>query len=212
MKKIGIICVLLGTSLTFPGTAAADEVSDWNQLMFQLALAPTATNPLVMGRVTAIVQAAVFDAVNGIEKRYTPVHVWPNPPSGASERAAVVQAAYASLLKLYPTQTLVLQFQRSVSLAGILSSGESSDSIAKGIDWGQKVADGIWAWRGTDGYDPALAPFTGGTEVGQWRPTPPAMLPGAAPQFATMIPWGFSFPFQLRPAGPPALTSAQYAT
>ncbi len=213
MKTIGISCLLLGAALSaFPKIASADEITDWNQIMFQLALAPPATNPLFMTRVAAIVQASVFDAVNGIERRYTPVHVWPSPPSGASERAAAVQAAYASLLKLYPAQNFGLQLKRSVSLAGIQSAGDSSDSIARGIDWGQKVADAIWAWRGTDGFDPAPPPFLGGTDVGQWRPTPPGLLPGAGPQFATMIPWGVSFPFQFRPAGPPALTSAKYAT
>jgi hypothetical protein len=213
MKKIGICYLLLGAAVcALPEIARADEITDWNQLMFQLALAPPATSPLVMTRVAAIVQASVFDAVNGIERRYTPIHVWPAPPSGASARAAAVQAAYASLLKLYPTQSLTMQFQRSLSLAGIQSAGESSESIAKGIEWGQKVAEGIWAWRSTDGFDPAPPPFTGGTDVGKWRPTPPALLPGAGPQFAGMIPWGVSFPFQFRPAGPPALTSAQYAT
>jgi hypothetical protein len=213
MKTIGISCLLLGAALSaLPEIARADEITDWNQFMFQLALAPPATNPLYMTRVAAIVQASVFDAVNGIEKRYTPIHVWPSPPSGASERAAAVQAAYASLLKLYPSQSFGLQLKRSLSLAGVQSAGDSSDSIARGIDWGQKVADGIWAWRSTDGFDPAPPPFLGGSDVGQWRPTPPALVPGLGPQFATMIPWGVSFPFQFRPAGPPKLTSAQYAT
>lgn len=30
-----------------------------------------ATPPIVMGRVAAIVQASVFDAVNGIDRKYT---------------------------------------------------------------------------------------------------------------------------------------------
>ena len=30
------------------------------------------------------------------------------------------------------------------------------------------------------------APYLGGTQAGQWRPTPPAMAPGLAPQLATM--------------------------
>jgi len=45
-----------------------------------------------------------------------------------------------------------------------------------------------------------------------WRPTPPALAPGAGPQFAYMTPWVINTPGQFRPAGPPALTSDRYAT
>lgn len=58
-------------------------------------LAATITPPPTPGatstRGTAIVQAAVFDAINGIERRYTPIHVPPAAPHGASKRAAAVQ-------------------------------------------------------------------------------------------------------------------------
>ena len=49
----------------------ADEVTDWNQVMFRSALMtnPTAS-PLAMSRTAAIVSAAVFDAVNGIDGPY----------------------------------------------------------------------------------------------------------------------------------------------
>jgi hypothetical protein len=56
-------------------TARADEVTDWNQIMFQTALVAK-TSPLDMSRNAAIVQSAVFDAVNGISRRYTPIHVF----------------------------------------------------------------------------------------------------------------------------------------
>jgi hypothetical protein len=194
-------------------TAAwADEVTDWNRIMFEAAHVAPATSPLVMTRVGAIVQASVFDAVNGIERRYAPVHVDPAAPPGASRRAAAVQAAYAALARLYPAQKSALDEKLAASLAAI-SSGpavENSESIARGIDWGQAVADSIWAWRSTDGFTPPPPPFLGGTNVGEWRPTPPGFLPGAGPQFAYMTPWAIDSPSQFRPVGPPALTSAQY--
>src|ERR1700722_17021431 len=50
--------------------AAADEIRDWNQMLLQAMLAnPVTPAPLTM-RVAAIVQASVFDAVNGIDRRY----------------------------------------------------------------------------------------------------------------------------------------------
>jgi hypothetical protein len=122
-----------------------------------------------------------------------------------------VQAAYATLVKLYPAQQSTLDAKRTDSLAGIAAS-ENSQSITRGIQWGQTVADQILAWRATDGFTPPPPPFLGSLDVGKWRPTPPAFLPGAGPQFATMIPWAINSPSQFRPAGPPALTSAQYTT
>src|SRR5262249_45752475 len=84
-------------------TAWADEITDWNQTMLRAALV-AGTSPPVTTRVAAIVQTAVFDAVNGIARRYTPIHVAPAGPSGASRDAAAVQAAYATLVQLYPVQ------------------------------------------------------------------------------------------------------------
>jgi membrane-associated phospholipid phosphatase len=163
--------------------------------------------------VAAIVQASVFDAVNGVERRYAPIHVAPDAPRGASKRAAAVQAAYANLVRLYPTQKSTLDTKLADSLAAIADGEveEHSESIARGVEWGQVVADAIWAWRSTDGFAPPPPPFFGGLAVGEWRPTPPAFLPGAGPQFATMMPWVIESPSQFRPAGPPALASARYA-
>src|SRR5205085_533791 len=54
--------------------------------------------------------------------------------------------------------------------------------------------------------------FIGGTNIGQWRPTPPAFASGAGPQFAYMTPWVIQSQANYVAPGPPALTSAAYAT
>jgi len=191
------------------GTAWADEITDWNQTMLRAALVG-GTSPPVTSRVAAIVQAAVFDAVNGIARRYTPIHVEPAGPAGASREAAAVQAAYATLVQLYPAQKSTLDARLAVSLA-VLGAREDGAAIASGRAWGQTVADAILTWRSTDGFTPAPPAFLGGTAVGEWRPTPPAFASGAVPQFAYMTPWAIAAPSQFRPAGPPALSSARYA-
>jgi hypothetical protein len=214
MKRIGKLGFLLAAlASVITATVRADEVTEWNQIMFKAALQATPpTSPLVMTRNAAIVQASVFDAVNGIERRYSPIHVDAVAPRGASRRAAVVQAAYASLVRLYPSQQSTFDQKRAASLAAIASgvAATNSVSIAKGIAWGQFVADAIRTWRSTDGFSPAPPPFLGGTAIGEWRPTPPAFLPGAGPQFAYMIPWAILSPSQFRPVGPPALESDRY--
>jgi membrane-associated phospholipid phosphatase len=217
-KPKSAVSLAVALVLALAAAGRADEVTDWNQVMFRSALMtnPTAS-PLAMTRTAAIVSAAVFDAVNGIDGPYAPVHVTPAAPAGASRRAAAVQAAYASLLLVLPAATHpslkgALDFERANSLAIISGSRhETATSIADGIAWGQTVAEAIVAWRSSDGFTPAPSPFLGGTDIGEWRPTPPALLPGAGPQFAYMTPWVMAAPSQFRPGGPPPLTSARYA-
>jgi hypothetical protein len=193
----------------------ADEVTDWNQTMLRASLI-AGSSPLAMTRISAIVQSSVFDAVNGIERRYTPIHVPASGPDGASQRAAAVQAAYTALVNLYPTQLATFDARRAVSLSSIAAS-ESAAAIASGITWGEDVATQIWAWRLTDGIVNTTPSWPGNTDIGQWRPTPNAPYPGTSangagyPQFVFMTPWVIASPSLFRPGPPPLLGSARYA-
>lgn len=195
---VAVICV---------AAADADEISDWNGMMLQATLTAPVTPAPVTTRIAAIVQAAVFDAVNGISRRYTAIYVPPAASPGASERAAAVQAAYATLVSLFPNQKAKFDQQRTTSLAAIT---DTQDAVQQGLSWGQSVADQILAWRSQDGFSNALPPYMGGTQPGEWRPTPPAMAPGLAPQLATATPWVIRTQSEFRVTGPPALTSDQY--
>lgn len=209
--RVHLFLLSVAIFLVISSIVRADDITDWNQHMLRAGTVG-GTSPLVMSRVAAIVQASVFDAVNGIDRKYAPVHVPPGGPAGASRRAAVVEAAYTALVALYPAQKTTFDARLAVSLTAIASDpNETSTGIASGIAWGQAAANGILSWRATDGFTPAPPPFLGGTAVGQWRPTPPAFLPGAGPQFAYMTPWVISTPSQFRPNGPPDLTSTRYA-
>src|SRR5262245_49551581 len=105
MSAALVVSVLAGLS-----RIRADEVSEWNQNAFA-AIFRANLSPVVSIRAAAIVQATVFDAVNGVYNRYTPVHVPPAAPNGASARAAVVQAGYGALVHLFPTQKATLDLQ-----------------------------------------------------------------------------------------------------
>jgi len=217
-----LIVALVAAGPAPVSAAAPDTVLEWIGVMNTTVLAG-GTNPLVSTRVVALVSASVFDAVNGIDRRFQPLHVKPAAPHNASERAAAIQAAYVILVDLYPAQAATLKTQHDASLAA-LASTEKAQSIAAGVAWGQTVADAIWAWRLTDGIAPAPPPFLGvqsivGTQaaIGAWRPTPqglPNQLPGvsgAGPQFATMTPWVLTRPSQFRLPPPFALNSPEYA-
>ena len=206
--------LIFAISLCVPSIARADDVTEWNQEMLRAGIVG-GTAAVVMTRVAAIVQASVFDAVNGIDRKYAPVHVAPNAAAGASRRAAAVQAAYSALVALYPAQKSTFDARLVISLAAIASDPhESAASIASGIVWGTTAANGIVTWRSTDGFTPTSTPpdFKGGNALGEWRPTPPAFAFGIHPELATTTPWVLSTPSQFRPNGPPALTSARYAT
>ena len=175
------------------------------------------TPPFFTSRIAAMVSASVFDAVNGIDPRYRPIHVRQNAPHGASQRAAAIQAAYVILADAYPAQSAALTAQRNASL-GTLALTENAKSIDSGVAWGQTVANAIWAWRQTDGFAPPPPPFEGvlgivGTPaaIGYWRPTPPPNAPGAGTQLATMTPWVLVRASQFRLQPPYSLDSPQYA-
>jgi len=212
MKPTGFLFAMAAMAVTFMPSGMADEVTDWNQVFLDAALTAN-TPPYVAPRFAAIVESAVFDAVNGIERRFTPFHVAANGPPGASPRAAAVQAAYETLVSLYPNQKSTFDAKLVQSLAGIASASaaEHSMSIARGIEWGHTVAQSILAWRATDGANAQFPPFLGGTAPGEWRPTPPAFLPGVGFAVAHTTPWVISSASQFRPGPPPDLTSNLYA-
>jgi len=231
MKKILRLTIVLVVLGGFSSSTWADEVTDWNQMLLRVGLV-AGTNSTNISRVAAIVQASVFDAVNGIDHRYTPIHVTASAPGGASRRAAAIQAAYAVLIKFYGTggvfvppaanQQAALDARRRVALTEV-ATDESAASINVGVTWGQTVADAIYLWRSTDGWNTGAPTFTGGTGLGQWRPTlnlPAAgtSTPGVGfPQISNQTPWTMLSPSQFRPPAPyaptvaAALASARYA-
>jgi hypothetical protein len=196
--------------------ARADMVTEWNANAAHATQTGLAATPPLEARAMAIVQAAVYDAVNGIAQEYEPYFVTEQAPPGARPEAAAAQAAYTVLVALLPAQKTNFDAELAVSLAEIPGSQGNSVSIARGLAWGAHVANLILAWRSTDGLTTPLPPYFGGTGPGVWRslPTPTApdgTLPGAFPQFAILTPFAIASPSQFLPGPPPALTTQQYA-
>jgi hypothetical protein len=202
------LTVLFAVSGTPAVAASPDPVLEWIGIMNDTVIAG-GTSPLVTARVAAMVSASVFDAVNGIERRYRPQFVRPDAQHPASQRAAAIQAAYTILLHVYPApaQSANLTAHRNASLGAL---NESALAINNGVAWGQSVADAIWNLRLADGNAPPPPPFLGANVVGVWRPTPPLNASGAAPQYASMTPWVLTRPSQFRLPAPPALDSPDF--
>ena len=208
MRRRLVIAVIAVAALAAPGIASADVVTDWNRTMVG-ALDAAHTPPPPAMRAAAIVQSSVFDALNGIERRYTPVHVEPGAPAGASRRAAVVGAAYEALVGLFPSQQASFGVQLQTSLAEI-GGGPDDRSVSRGLAWGEHVADEILTWRAGDGFTAVLAPYVLGGAPGDWQLTPPLFGPPLFRQFATMTPFALTSPSQFLPQEQPALTSGRY--
>src|SRR5205085_714085 len=115
IKKLALALLATTALAAVPATAGADVVTDWNRTMLT-TLEMDHTPPPPSARVGAIVQSAVFDAVNGIARRYTPVHVLPAAPRRASRGAAAAGAAHEALVRLFPAQSLMLDEQLTASL------------------------------------------------------------------------------------------------
>ena len=193
-----------------------DQVLEWNQIFIETLIATNTPNSSSQ-RLGAIVHTAIFDAYNGIKRRYTPILVQNVDgngksivPHGASRRAAVIAAAYTALVALFPSRGQQLSDSYAASLMALSDDGGNGGrSRERGIAWGAQVAQSVLAWRAADGFSASYPPFTGGTAVGQWRPIPPATAMSAH-GLAFTTPFVVESNAQFRPGPPRALASETY--
>jgi len=192
--------------LSASALAPVNQVLEWNQIFIDTLIATNTVNSS-SPRLGAIVHTAIFDAYNGIKRRYTPIFVQHKAPKGASRRAAVIAAAYTALVALFPSRQSALEASYAASLAALSDNGQSRE---RGIAWGKEVAQAVLAWRANDGFSATYPPFTGGAAVGQWRPTPPAFGPMSAQPLAFTAMFVLDSNTQFAPAPPRGLTTRAY--
>ncbi|MEU8615134.1 PA-phosphatase, partial [Actinoplanes sp. NPDC048791] len=115
---------LTGPAVLTPTPALAattpNAVITWN-VHAQTAIYEVARqSPNVTGRSFAMVQGAVYDAVNAVAGTpYQPYLIAPRSRRGDSADAAVAGAAYRVLVSLFPAQTAALTAQYDQALAAI---------------------------------------------------------------------------------------------
>src|SRR5262245_54971744 len=187
-----------------PSAARADAVTDWNLLM-QATVSAAPTNPFYQARWGAIVQLAVFEAVNSIERDYEPYLGIIDAPAWASTDAAAI-AAHRTLVTLRPGSAADLDAARAASLATI-PDGPAKDA---GIAVGEDAAALMLLLRADDGWD-AVVPYTPGSNPGDWQPTPPANAAAAFTHWSQVTPFGLQDGSQFRLPPPPALHTGKYA-
>jgi hypothetical protein len=183
---------------------STDVVLQWNQAV----LAAIRNDKPTIGFVTrdlAIVQTAIYDAVNAIDQTSSVFQVRAKAPADASPVAAAAAAGLFTASALFPTDTALFQATYLSALADIPDGPAKDDGIAVG----RFVAEQTLISRVTDGAN-AFVPYTPGTNPGDWRPTPPGFAPAQTPQWPFVTPFALDSGSQFRPPPPPALTSAAY--
>ena len=210
-----LVIAILAILLAAPASARADAVADWNLIAVQrIAAANPAHPPPVTFIDMAMVQAAIYDAAQAIERRYKPYHVEIAGASG-SPAAATAKAARDVLVNLFPDQTPTID-----NIYNQYLIDHSLSSADPGVAVGATAASGIIALRANDGrFPPGQMPFVGGSNPGEWRPTdsfigtppaPPPFSPMAARWVANVTPFALKSGDQFRAGPPPPLTSHNY--
>jgi hypothetical protein len=207
--KLNSMKSLAGTVLTAlvlaNGIARADVVLDWNAIMVSTV---ATQQPFAQARFAAIMQLAVFEAVNAITGDYNAYRVTNTAPSDASPEAAAIAAAYTVLKNYFPGNAVALDAARVSSLAAI-ADGPAKTS---GITTGERTAAAVIAMRDSDGSAPPAFYLPGLPNPGEWQPTPSCTSAGGNfLQWRNVKPFGIRSADQFRLDAPPALKSARYA-
>jgi hypothetical protein len=191
-----------------------NQVLEWNQIFIDTLIVTNTPNSSSQ-RLGAIVHTAMFDAYNGIKRRYTPIYVHGSAPPGASRRAAIIAAAYTTLVGVFPSlsssQRAALDERYEAALAALSDDGgDGGQSRERGIAWGTEVATAVLAWRATDGFNSPNGSFAGGTAVGQWRPTGGSCVAMTGFGLAFTAPFVVASTTQFDPGPPRGLASSTY--
>jgi hypothetical protein len=186
-----------------------NPVLQWNRTLLVIVRTPGAQPATVHPtRSFAIMHAAIYDAVNAIDRTHRPYLVrLSGAPRSASQEAAAAVAAHQVLVALYPAFKTTLDAELQQSLAQI---PDGNDKV-EGIRIGQAVADRILALRSNDGSNAKSIPYVFGTAPGDYQSTPPNFPP--QPQFthwSGVTPFALERASQFRPGPPPALNSDTY--
>ena len=189
---------------------AVNPVVQWNKNLLVIVRTPGAQSPTIHSTHSfAIMHAAIYDAVNTIDRHHQPYLIrLPRPERDASQNAAADAAAHEVLVALYPSFKTTLDAELQQSLAQI----PDGDDKTIGIQIGQTVADKILTLRSNDGSTSAPIPYVFGNAPGDYQSTPPNFP--AQPQFthwSHVTPFALKHANQFRPGPPPALTSDTYS-
>ncbi len=221
-----LLIVISICALAIPVSASAPHtVRDWNRHAIEALGNPTTPpvpgpvpgagqSPTVTSIHMAMVQGAVYDAVNTIDGGYQPYLAGlPAASQSASKKAAVATAAHDVLVGLggglVPALPQPVLERLDALYADALEDIPDGPNKDNGIAAGAAAAAAMLAARTDDGrYVPFS--FTVGDEAGEWRPAPPAFVSDPFAWVANVEPFLLQSSSQFRTKGPRALKSDAY--
>jgi len=177
----------------------ADVITDWD------AKASAVASPAALGeRELAIVDIAMFDAVNSVSPRYRAYLVREDGFSDASAEVAAASAAASALELLHP-QTAA-DFKAGLD-DYVKTLPAASTDVAKGIRLGELVAQQIFDSRAADGAT-GIDSYRPRTQPGVYVPTT-TMVAATWPK---LRPFVLDRPDQFRPGPPVRLATQEWAS
>ena len=219
-----LLCASLLAQVTGSGTPTAGDggnprassvqsvnsVIEWNRTLLVIVRTPGAQPPTIHStRSFAILHAAIYDAVNNIDRVFNPYLIrLPDVSRRASRLAAADQAAHDVLVALYPAFQATLDAELQQDLAQIADGQNKADGIAIG----QTVAAQILSLRSNDGSGVTPPPFIPGNQPGDYQLTPPNFAAADSTQWPQVTPFALARADEFRPGPPPELTSDEYTS
>ena len=196
MSRLVGLALVVGFSVAAP--ARADVITQWNEKVLALGGA---------SRTLAMVQVAMFDAINAIQPRYRSYLDLPAAPAGALPEAAAAAAAYGVLVRLMPAQVAALNAALASSLAP-LPDGAGKTS---GVQYGDLVGYLMYQNRLNDNILTPGPIYISTGLPGAYQITSPGPPQPVNTNAQNWTPFAMISASQFRPSGPPALTSRRYA-
>lgn len=204
-----LVGLLLLSLLTLPAPLRADLITDLNDRA-RIAFNSSGQNFVFGMMQLAYVHAAIYDAVNAIDGRFTAYAVTPsNVPPGSSKEAAAIAAAYTVLIARLPLQAASLTADYDTLLAGVPDGPDKSNGVAIGVE----VGNGILSNRAADGLDAAAPPYVFGSGPGAYQRIP-IFEPRTDPVLLAIVgvrPFTMQSASQFRAGGPPSLDGKEWA-
>jgi hypothetical protein len=206
-RSIPVAMIGAWVAVSAPVSALANVITDWDEKAVAVVLPPgpigVAQQVYTAQRMMGMVHAAMFDAVNSIERRYRPYLVQ-LPADPATSKEAAAAAAAAAVLATIDEKTAG---EMKVALATYLASIPDGAAKADGVKLGEAVAAKVLEARANDGHD-AADDYRPRTTPGVYVPTPIT----AASMWSKVKPFAMTTASQFRPGPPISLESKEWAT
>ena len=199
--SVAIYLALCSTKLS----AATDPVLAWNAALLEAAR-KNDTPSVLLARNFAVLHLTIARAILSTEPDFSAA----TGAQSTTDDGRLLVAAWAAsdvASALYPSQRVNFEKLRD----GECEALYAADNLENCYQRGKEIATQILEQRRSDGIATSFS-YVPKSDAGEWRRTPPFFRPPELSQWGmTVQPLVMKSADQFRPAGPPTMTSAEYA-